>query len=165
MPKRGQSDDSPGDRRKPFSDAGGPAGRHAQTHDTRRERVTNPEGLQQREDDFSADLHDPALASPPGHADESFRAADAKALYDLLPDWDRSELDQLPVLREGTRLEQGGVYLDLRDRGRRPFKALGGEVAERPHLYVAKREVDYELWNRLTGGAEDVEVDRPETRR
>src|ERR671929_62071 len=72
------------------------------------------------EDDFSADLHDPALEGPPGHADESFPASEAKTLYDLLPDWDRADLDRLPVLREGTRLEQGAVYLDLRDPRRVP---------------------------------------------
>ena len=161
MPKRDQGDDSPGDQRKPYSDAGGPAGRHEQTHDTRREALTNPRGPERDEDDFSADLHDPAVEGPRGHADETFPAAEAKTLYDLLPDWDRADLDRLPVLQRGTRLEQGGVYLDLRDPRRVPFKARGGEVAERPHLYVAKREVDYELWNRLAGHAEQVQVDRP----
>ena len=40
MPKRNQRDPSPGDARKPFSDRGGPAGRHAETHDVRREELT-----------------------------------------------------------------------------------------------------------------------------
>jgi hypothetical protein len=112
--------------------------------------------------DFSKDLRDPHVDTPPGHLDESVVGADAKAVYDLLPDWDRADLDRLTVLKEGTRLEQGGVYLDLRDRSRGAFKALGGEVAERRNLYVAKRDLDYETWNRLTGGADEVTVDRPE---
>ena len=161
MPKRHQGDDSPGDERRPFSDVGGPAGRHAETHDVRREQLTNPTGPPQGEDEFSQDLRDPRLQTAPGHADETFVAADDKEVYSLLPDWDRAELDRLPVLEEGVRLEQGGVYVDLRDRSRRPFKALGGEAAERPHLYVAKRDVDYETWNRLSGDVDEVRIDRP----
>ena len=37
------SDDySPGDARQPYSDIGGPAAKHAQTHDIRHEQLTNP---------------------------------------------------------------------------------------------------------------------------
>lgn len=39
------SDDySPGDARQPYSDIGGPAAKHAQTHDIRHEQLTNPMG-------------------------------------------------------------------------------------------------------------------------
>ena len=163
MPKRDQGDESPGDQRRPFSDAGGPAGRHAQTHDVRRDQLTNPKGPQRGEDEFAEDLRDPRVETGPGHPDETFVAADDKEIYRLLPDWDRGDLDQLPVLEEGTRLEQGGVYIDLRDRAGGPFKALGSESAERPHLYLATRDLDYERWNRLTGGADSVRIERPAT--
>ena len=39
-------DHSPGDRQQPYSDRGGPEGRHAETHDIRREELTNPVGPQ-----------------------------------------------------------------------------------------------------------------------
>ncbi len=161
MPRRGQHDQTPGDARNPYSDVGGPAGRHAQTHDVRREELTNPRGPDQQTEDFDHDLHDPRLETGPGHAEESFVAAESKTVHDLLPWLDGSQLEQLAVLQEGTRLEQGGVYLDLRDRDRGPFKAIGGETADAPHLYVAKRDLDHELWNRLTGDLPDVRIDRP----
>ena len=161
MPKRNQGDDSPGDERRPFSDVGGPAGRHAESHDVRREQLTNPQGPQRADDDFSEDLRDPRAHPTAAHVDQTFVAADDKEVYSLLPEWNRAELDQLPIVDEGVRLEQGGVYIDLRNRSRGPFKALGGEAAERPHLYVAKRDVDYETWNRLSGGVDEVRIDRP----
>src|SRR4051812_2035990 len=42
--QRMSDDHSPGDRRQPYSDRGGPEGRHAETHDVRREELTNPRG-------------------------------------------------------------------------------------------------------------------------
>ncbi|PZR69403.1 MAG: hypothetical protein DLM66_06640 [Candidatus Dormiibacter spiritus] len=127
----------------------------------RREELTNPRGPDQPTEDFDQDLHDPRLETGPGHVEESFVAADSKRVHDLLPWLDSSQLEQLAVLNEGTRLEQGGVYLDLRDRERGPFKAIGGESADAPHLYVAKRDLDHELWNRLTGDLPGVRIDRP----
>src|SRR4051812_41283960 len=117
MPKRGkgQSDDmSPGDARKPYSDIGGPAARHAQTHDVRREQLTNPKGPDRSDEAFAADL---APATPArdlhGHADESRPAAEDKVLHERLPDLTNDELARLPVVEQGVRLEQGGTYLDL----------------------------------------------------
>ncbi len=60
-------------------------------------------------------------------------------------------LKAIPVLWPGTRLEQGGVYIDLSDPHRREFKAMGDMVADADHWYVPKDSVDYELWNRLIG--------------
>ena len=60
-------------------------------------------------------------------------------------------LKQIPVLWDGTRLEQGATYIDLRDPQRREFRATGDMVATPEHWYVPKDAVDYELWNRLVG--------------
>ena len=66
---------------------------------------------------------------------------------------------RLAVLEHGAHLEQGSTYLDLNDLSRSPFKALGGQEAGPDHRYVAKRDTDYELWNRLAGDR-DAEVER-----
>ena len=164
MPKRGQHDKSPGDDRKPYSDQGGPAGRHAQTHDVRREALTNPKGLDRGPDEFADDI---APATPSlelsGHADESVSAVEDKSLHERLPQLDNAELARLPVLQAGTQLEQGHTYLDLNDLRRGPFKAIGGQEAGKQNRYIAKTDVDYELWNELAGDREP-EIERPMVR-
>jgi len=153
MVKRGQHDHSPGDRRQPFSDEGGPDGRHARTHDVARERATRPAGSDDRGDDFAEDLATldvpGAPGHRPGHADEAVSAGEIKQLHDL--DLDNDVLAQLQVLTAGTRLEQGGVYLDLDDLAAGEFVAMGGDEAGAEDHYVAKRDTDHELWNRLLG--------------
>jgi hypothetical protein len=101
-----------------------------------------------------------ATADVPGHADESMSAADDRALYGRLPDLNDAELARLSVLVPGTALEQGGTYLDLNELGRGPFRAIGGQEAGVGNRYIAKRETDYELWNRLAGDRE-TEPERP----
>ncbi len=164
MPKRGQHDKSPGDNRQPYSDQGGPAGRHAQTHDVRREALTNPKGPDRGPDEFADDI---APATPSlelsGHADESVSAVEDKSLHERLPQLDNAELARLPVLQAGTRLEQGHTYLDLNDLRRGPFKALGSQEAGKQNRYIAKTDVDYELWNELAGDREP-EIERPMVR-
>jgi hypothetical protein len=166
MPKRGkgQSDDlSPGDARKRYTDIGGVEARHAQTHDVRREQLTNPKGIDRSGDEFADDI---APATPAldlrTHADESVRAADRKELHTQLQGLTAEELGRLPILEAGARLEQGGTYLDLDDRARGPFKALGGQEVARGRHIVAKKDVDYELWNRLVGHDREPEIARPE---
>ncbi|HKG24635.1 MAG TPA: hypothetical protein VKB09_03255 [Thermomicrobiales bacterium] len=65
----------------------------------------------------------------------------------------------------GTR-EQGPDYFDLRHPERGPFKALGGHVVGEGDLIIAKRETDYELWNRIVpddrGEETDPAIKRPE---
>jgi hypothetical protein len=65
------------------------------------------------------------------------------------------------VLEIGARLHQGSTYVDLNDRSRQPFTALGGQEASPEHRYVAKRDTDHELWNRLVGQGREAEVERP----
>jgi hypothetical protein len=85
----------------------------------------------------------------PGHADESTSAVEMNDLHAL--DLRADELNQLQVLDAGTRLEQGGVYLDLNDLSAGEFTAMGGDQARPGSRYVAKRDTDHELWNRLVG--------------
>ena len=156
-------DHSPGDARKPYSDSGGPAAKHAETHDVRREQLTNPKGPQPVDESFAEQLApDTSTVEPRGHVDESRPAEDDKAIQRKLVDrLSGEELNRLAVLEEGVALDQGAVYLDLNDMGRGPFKALGGTEAGRGDRIVAKRDTDYELWNRLVGQDEETEVERP----
>jgi len=83
----------------------------------------------------------------------------ATALKDVHRTWrdlSDADLEQLQVIPEGTRLQQGAVYLDLNDPVRGEIKALGNMEAGPENRYVAKHAVDYQLWNALLG------VDTPE---
>jgi hypothetical protein len=156
------SDDySPGDRRQPYSDRGGTEGRHAETHDVRREELTNPVGPQTEDTSFAEQFAPVETRPGGGHAAESTPAVDDKGLQDRVPELSNDELSRLQVLEPGTRLEQGGTYIDLNRLSEGPFKALGGHEATKRDRYVAKRDTDYELWNRLAGDDGDPEIERP----
>jgi hypothetical protein len=81
---------------------------------------------------------------------ETVPAADLKAVYALYPRLTDDELRRIPILPPGTRLEQGATYLDLRTPGAE-FTGRGDMQATEDHLYVAKKDVDYQLWNKLLG--------------
>lgn len=163
MPRQRSDDTSPGDARQPYSDSGGPQARHAQTHDVRREELTNPTGPEPRDDSFDDDLGSiEAPSALGGHVDESIPATDDKRVQARVGDiLSPDEMARLTVLEPGADLEQGGVYLDLEDSERGPFKAFGGKSAEKRGRYVAKRDIDHELWAKLAGDREP-EVERPE---
>jgi hypothetical protein len=116
-------DHSPGDARKPYSDIGGPQARHAQTHDVRREQVTNPKGPQPEDTSFADQMAQETTGDHGGHQGESVTAVDEKALHELLPDLDRDQLTRLSVLapaRAGWRLprpEQPSRWAVQGDRG------------------------------------------------
>ncbi len=114
------------------------------------------------EDEFSADLSAVRRSELGGHLEQSIAVRDDKRLSEDLDELSAAELERLTVVEPGSRLEQGGTYLDLNDPQRRPFKALGGHVAEPGSRVVAKRDTDHELWNRLTGDDDRVDVERPE---
>jgi hypothetical protein len=78
-------------------------------------------------------------------------AYDVKDVHQTWRDFSDADLKQIPVLPEGTRLEQGATYLDLNDPARGEFTALGNMEAGREHRYVAKHAIDYQLWNALIG--------------
>jgi len=153
-------DHSPGDGRQRYADQGGPEARHAQTHDVRREALTNPTGPEPVDESFAAQL---APQTPEQirarQATETTPAGEDKSLHKRLPELSSAELGTLPVLAPGTTLEQGSVYLDLDDLARGPFKAIGGQEAGA--RIVAKGDTDYELWNRLAGRDDAPEVERP----
>ena len=158
-------DHSPGDARKPYSDIGGPEARHAETHDVRREEHTNPKGPAPVDESFAEDLAE----QTPQRIREQHLEADAgdtdKRVGRLLPNLTDDQLARLSILDAGTTLEQGAVYLDLNDRERGPFKAIGGQEVGRKDRIIAKKMTDYEMWNEIAGRDDDPEVERPDTER
>ncbi|MGC4189843.1 MAG: hypothetical protein QM589_01235 [Thermomicrobiales bacterium] len=145
-------DHSPGDARKPYSDRGGPEGRHAETHDVRREQVSNPAGPEPVDESFAEDLAPQTPESIRQDQIEMTVPGDrVKAVRTTLPELDNAQLSRLAVLETGTPFEQGSVYLDLNDREAGPFVAIGGQQVERQQRLVPKRDTDYELWNEITG--------------
>lgn len=155
-------DHSPGDARKPYSDSGGTEQRHAETHDVRREQLTNPKGTDPEDDTFAEDL---ARQTPGSVRQQELQseAGDAdKKVGKLLPELTGDQLGRLSILEPGTPLEQGSVYLDLDDRQRGPFKAIGGQEAGSKDKIIAKNMTDYLLWNEIVGRDDEPEVERPE---
>ncbi len=82
-------------------------------------------------------------------------AYDRKDVHDRLGAIPDDELKRVPILEEGTRLEQGATYIDL-NGDRREFTAMGDMEVGPRNRYVRKDLVDYQTWNRLIG------VDNPE---
>lgn len=83
-------------------------------------------------------------------------AYDLKELHEKLPDFSSADLKNLSILPEGTRLEQGTTYFDLNRPQDGECKARADFVARENNLYLAKTDVDYELWHRLRGHGERV---------
>ncbi len=157
MPRR-TDDRSPGDARQPYSDEGGTDAHHAQTHDVRREEATRPKAKEDH-DDFAADLVD--AQSTGGHVDESILASDDKELRTEMPDLDADDLKRLSILTVGTRLDQGSTYVDLNALELGPFKALGDQTAGEDNRFVAKRDTDHEMWDRIVGQGRSASIERP----
>jgi hypothetical protein len=108
------------------------------------------------DDSFELDLHPHELTGGtetggPHFAPLELTLADYKEIHQQLQGLSNDELKRIPVLAEGSYLEPGGTYLDLRDENAQEFTALAGMTAGPDNLYIPKREVDYVLWNRLRG--------------
>jgi hypothetical protein len=87
---------------------------------------------------------------------------DAKTAHDygelrqMLTGFSVEELKRILVVPHGARLEQGATYIDLATPDRNEFTARAGMEAGEGNWFIPKKEVDYQLWNRLIG------VDNPE---
>jgi hypothetical protein len=78
-------------------------------------------------------------------------AYDAKDVHNFLREMPDEELQRIPILPIGARLESNATYINLRDISRREFTAEGYETVAADDWIVPKKEVDYQLWNRLIG--------------
>ena len=81
-------------------------------------------------------------------------AADVKDLHSRLHGLTRDQLRRINLLAAGTRLQEGETYLDLRDLDRGEFRAGKGQVVAAGQEIVAKHELDYQMWDYLSGQAE-----------
>ena len=100
--------------------------------------------------DLNPDAHDGQNRGADA-APASRTAYDLKDLHRRLADLSDDLLKDVPVLDQGARLQQGATYIDLADARPREFTATGDMEAGAGNCYVAKSDVDYELWNRLIG--------------
>lgn len=92
-------------------------------------------------------------AAQPGHwkAGTGRSAHDVKELHNLLTDLSNDELKRIALLPEGSRLRPGATYLDLHDPARSEFTGSADRSVGPGDWIVPKAEVDYPLWNQLTG--------------
>ena len=123
-----------------------------------RDRVTpQSAGASTPRDEFDRDLNPNPMAGQnidaAGHHPEqrARTAKDVKSIHRRFDDWSDAHLEQVPVLPEGARLEQGATYLDIGSLQAKEFTATGGMVADEGQCLVAKSSVPYEIWNRLRG--------------
>lgn len=129
--------------------------------DTRGEKSDMQRKPQQEENQPSRlkDMLDPDhmagqnIGAPPTERELMVPTAyDRKELHQRLrDDFTDDELKQIPVLQEGSRLEQGATYIDLAEGTPRELTATAGMTAEARNCYVPKNRVPYDLWNRLIG--------------
>jgi hypothetical protein len=85
-------------------------------------------------------------------------AYDVKEIHRSLADFSDDDLKQIPILPEGTRLEQGATYIDLAEERPSEVKVNAGVVARAGQYYVPKDRVPYTIWNRLIGEAKPGQV-------
>ena len=92
------------------------------------------------------------LKGPQPMLSDNVRTAyDIKSLHRRLDEYTDDQLKSIPILPEGSPLEQGATYINLRDVEPKEFTARAGMIAEPGQWIVPKNEVDYLLWNRLIG--------------
>lgn len=121
------------------------------------EETYQPGEQGQNRDEFDRDLNPDGLPGYNVHGvsrDATWNgptAFDVKDAHAYLTGLGDDELKRIPVLPNGTRLEQGATYVNLRERERGEFTATADMRAESRDLLVPKSEVDYRLWNWITG--------------
>jgi hypothetical protein len=119
-------------------------------------RTVKPQAVQKHPDEWQRDLNPDHLAGQNIGADAEAPESELTAFHLRkrgrdLRGLDDNDLKQVPVLREGTRLQQGATYADLADDHPREFRATAEMRAEAGHAYAPKDRVPYEVWNRLIG--------------
>jgi len=91
------------------------------------------------------------LAGPHPEKGGARTAKDVKEVHAMLSEFADDELERVPILPAGTRLEANATYINLRELPGKEFTAEGKEDVGEDDYIVPKSEVDYQLWNRLIG--------------
>jgi hypothetical protein len=109
-------------------------------------------------DEWQRDLNPEALAGQNigvqgAHPEkmEGQSAFDMKEAHQLLQDLSLDDLKELRVLPTGTRLQERATYIDLKHRELGEITGTAHMEARDDTWYVPKKDVSYELWNRLLG--------------
>jgi hypothetical protein len=120
--------------------------------------MREPQPGSQHPDEYRRSLNDPLAAgddrgAPRWEGEAYATAFDVKPVHDRLQAFPDDELKRIPVVPTGTRLEQGATYVDLNAPRIEEFTATADIRASKDNAFVAKSEVDYELWQRLIAHA------------
>lgn len=118
--------------------------------------ATEQPNVNRDRDEFDKDLNPNPMAGQntgvesiqPGRFERT--AMDIDKLQHL-EDFSDDELKQIPILKPGTRLQQGATYINLNDPDREEFTGVGDMTVDSNSLIVPKDQVGYLIWNRLIG--------------
>jgi hypothetical protein len=121
----------------------------------------------QQEDQYQRDLNPNPTAGynigiegeKPGRFDRT--AADLANLPAQMQDYSSADLQRIPVLKPGTRLEQGAKYINLKDPARQEFTGMANDSVDEGDYVVPKSQVGYDLWNRLIGVENPTRITGP----
>jgi hypothetical protein len=125
--------------------------------DRNQDRTPKQQARQKHPDEWQQDLNPNHLAGQNiGRESDERERTDMTAFHLRkrgfeLRGLDDNDLKQVPVIAEGTRLQQGATYVNLADDQPREFKAAANVTAEAGDAYAPKDKVPYEVWNRLIG--------------
>jgi hypothetical protein len=76
-------------------------------------------------------------------------AYEIRELKRQLEGYEDEELRRIPIVREGSPLDEGATYIDLQEHPPREFTAEPDLVALRDNWFVPKNGVPRSLWDRL----------------
>lgn len=144
------------ERREPRSGSDSNADKHRkgdQVHRQEKDQI-QPAGPATATYDFNQELRPDNLAGSnygkgTSIVDYSRNAERIKSLHSTLADLTDDELRNINLVAEGSRLEQGATYIDLKHLEQGEFTAQANMIATPDHFYVPKKETGYVLWNRL----------------
>jgi hypothetical protein len=91
------------------------------------------------------------LVGPHPQKETPRTAYDVKGAHHLLENLPDDDLQRIPILPSGVRLESNATYINLRELNPIEFTAEGNEEVGPDDWIVPKSEVDYQLWNKLIG--------------
>ncbi|BDI32784.1 hypothetical protein CCAX7_48350 [Capsulimonas corticalis] len=80
---------------------------------------------------------------------DALETNESRQAYDLLPDLTKEEWRRVHLVTRYGRLIQGAEYFDLRNPARGEFIVHEPTEVHSDDMYVAKHEVDSEIWDRL----------------
>ncbi len=136
------------------SDSDANSGRkHSRLHENHRDQNTPQDKRDPSEFDNDLTANNLAgenhgMSNPPNvnaQTADTIKSMHSTTLADLTND----ELKSIQIVSAGTRLQQGAKYIDLNHLELGEFTATSESVAGPENAYVAKKETDYVLWNRL----------------